>query len=164
LLATGPVSAAPVPLSAFLASPVEGSYRSENGAEVRIAPCDGDFCGTLNWIVVPKEHADMCRQDKLAFGNLMLDYKNPDPALQSRSVIGLPFVTLHPTGDPRAFNVTVYDVQNGQSYDGAASVTDGDSNLQLRFGCVANVCVATLNWPRLPDRTDGPGFTCDGGE
>lgn len=155
----GAAGAAPVPLSSVVASPIEGAWRTQNGTEVTIAPCDAGFCGTLSWVVIPKEHSAECEKDKPAFGALMLDYQNPDFALKLRQIVGLQMMTLAPTADPNTFNATIYNAEDGQNYEGTATVL-AQNTLRLGNGCVMNVCVVSQDWPRVPPRPDAPAFTC----
>lgn len=158
-LADGAV-AAPVPLSSLLGSPVEGSWKTQNGTEVTVAPCDEGYCGTLSWIVIPPEYSAQCEQDKAAFGAAMVDTKNPDKAMRTRSMIGLQILTLKPTNDPLAFNAHIYSAEDGKSYDGLAWVVNNNNTLRLGGGCVGSICVVTQDWPRVPVREGGPDFTC----
>lgn len=155
----GAAGAAPVPLSSVVAAPIEGSWKTENGTEITIAPCDAGFCGTLSWVVIPKEHAAECEKDEPAFGALMLDYQNPDRALKSRQLVGMQMMTLAPTADPNTFGVNIYSAQDGKTYEGTATVL-AQNTLRLGNGCVMNVCVVSQDWPRVPPRPDAPNFTC----
>jgi uncharacterized protein (DUF2147 family) len=155
-----PVAAAPVPLGAVVGSPVEGSWKTQNGTEVTIAPCAEGYCGTLSWIVIPPQYSAQCEQNKAAFGAKMLDQRNPDQALRGRSLIGMQMMTLKPTGDPLAFTVHIYNSEDGKSYDGNAWVVDNNGTLRLGGGCMGSMCVMTQDWPRVPVREGAPDFTC----
>jgi uncharacterized protein (DUF2147 family) len=155
-----PAVAAPIPLSSVIGSPIEGSWKTQNGTEVTIAPCPEGYCGTLSWIVIPPDYSALCEQDKAAFGAQMLDTKNPDKALRSRSMIGMQMMTLKPTGDPLAFTAHIYSAEDGKSYDGNAWVVNDNNTLRLGGGCVGSLCVVTQDWPRVPARDGGPDFTC----
>lgn len=151
--------AAPLPLSSVLASPVEGAWKTQNGTEITIAPCDAGFCGTLSWVVIPKEHSAECEKDKAGFGALMLDYQNPKMALKLRQIVGMQMMTLVPTSDPNTFNATIYNVEDGRTYEGTAAVL-AQNTLRLGNGCVMNDCAASQDWPRVPPRPNAPDFTC----
>jgi uncharacterized protein (DUF2147 family) len=152
--------AAPVPLSSLVASPVEGSWKTQNGTEITIAPCPEGYCGTLSWIVVPPEYSGLCEKDKAAFGAQMLDLRNPDKTLRSRPLLGMQIMSLKPTGDPLAFTAHIYNSEDGKSYDGNAWIVDHNDTLRLGGGCVGSLCVVTQDWPRVPTREGPPDFTC----
>jgi len=157
--ATLPALAAPVALTS-IGSPLEGTWRTLNGTEVSIAPCDQGFCGTLSWVVIPKEFSAQCEQDKAAFGAQMLDLQNPDASLKARPVVGMMMMTLRPSSDPKTFTANIYNAQDGKNYDGVAWVINGDSTLRLGGGCMGSICAMTQDWPRVPVREGPPDFTC----
>ena len=43
------------PAAAQVTAPIEGTWKTLNGTEINIAPCEDGFCGTLSWIVIPPE-------------------------------------------------------------------------------------------------------------
>ena len=165
LAAVTSATAAPVALSSLMGSPAQGTWRTLNGTEITIAPCDAGFCGAITWVVVPKKNADLCRAtEKTAFASLMLDYSNPDKSLQTRPILGLNMLTLTPTNDPTSFTVKVYNPQDGSTNDAQVFILNGGSTLRIGGGCIGNMCVQSQDWPKAADRLDGPGFTCEGGE
>lgn len=154
-----PAMAAPVALTSLLSSPAEGAWKTQNGTEITVAPCDEGFCGTLSWVIVPPQYAAQCEQDKAAFGPQMLDYQNASPALRTRPILGMQILTLKPTSDPTAFTANIYNAEDGKSYDGLVWILAGNT---LRFGggCVGSMCAVTQDWPRVPPRAVAPDFTC----
>lgn len=160
VFSTLPAIAAPIALSSFLASPVEGTWRTEKGTELTVAPCDAGFCGTLSWIVVPPEYSAICQQDKAAFGTAMVDLKNADPALRTRPMLGLQILTLKPTDDPLAFTVHIYNAEDGKDYDGSVWIMNNNETLRMGGGCLGNMCAVTQDWPKVPARDVSPDFTC----
>ncbi len=145
-----------------LPAPVEGTWRTLNGTEVTVAPCPQGYCGTLSWIVVPSEEAGLCHADRDAFRQLLLDYRNANKSLQTRPLLGAPILTLKPTGDPTTYTATIYNAEDGKSYDGLIWVVDGNRVLRLGGGCLVGLCAVTQDWPRVPDREGTPDFTCQG--
>ena len=171
VLLTAPgADAAPVPLSSVSvspapSSPAEGTWRTSNGTEVTIAPCDQGLCGTLSWIVIPKANAEQCRTtDKQSFASLILDYNNPDKSLQTRSLLGMTMLTLKPTGDPNSFNVRVYNPEDGSTNDAQLFILNNGNTLRIGGGCLGNICVKSEDWPRVAPRPTAPDFTCEGGQ
>jgi len=143
-------------------SSIQGTWRTANGTEINIAPCDSGFCGTLSWIVIPPEQAGMCKMmPKADFGSLMLDYKNPDKARQTRSLLGVQMLAVKATNDPNAYTASVYNAEDGSTNDVQLWVVDGNT-LRIGGACVANICAVTQDWPRVADRAATPDFTCDG--
>ena len=145
-------------VSMAAAAPIEGTWLAPRQAEITVVPCGSDYCGELSWIVIPTEHSAECRADKAKFESEMLDYQNPNPAMRSRSLIGLQMMTLTPTNDPNRYDVHIYNTEDGKSYDGAAVVAGDTLNLQQCMG--AEMCMTVQSWPRLPTRPGTPGFTC----
>lgn len=142
-------------------APIEGTWRTLTGTEINIQPCGTDFCGTFSYIVIPADEAKVCQSmAKTDFATLILDYKNPDKALQTRSLIGLNAVAIKPTRDPNAYTANIYNAEEGAYFD-VLLWTKG-SKLVLGGGCLGSMCAVTQDWPRVPDREDAPTFTCDG--
>ncbi len=147
---------------ALAAAPIEGTWRTLNGTEVTISPCAQGFCGTLSWIVIPAEQAGLCRADKPAFGQLMLDFRNQNKALQSRPLLGAQILAVKPSTDPTAYSASIYNAEDGKIYDGQIWVVDNARVLRLGGGCLMGLCAVTQDWPRVPPRDNTPDFTCEG--
>lgn len=153
--------AAPVPLTSLMGSPAEGTWRTLNGTEITIAPCDQGLCGSLTFITIPEKNAQQCRSmDKLSFAQLMLDYGNPDKSLQTRPLLGLVMLTLKPTTDPTSFNAHVYNPEDGSSNDAQVFIMNGGTTLRIGGGCLGTVCMQSQDWPKVPAREVVPDFTC----
>jgi uncharacterized protein (DUF2147 family) len=140
------------------AAPVEGTWQTQQGAEISIVPCGADYCGSMSWIVIPKEYSAKCNADRAGFGAAMVDTKNPDPNLRSRSLVGLQIMTLKPTGDPTRYDIQSYSPQDGKTYGGSAKIDGNSLDLQQCLG----ICVTVQTWPRVPDRSGTPDFSCGG--
>ena len=153
--------AAPVPLTSLMGSPAEGTWRTLNGTEITIAPCDQGLRGSLTFITIPEKNAQQCRSmDKLSFAQLMLDYGNPDKSLQTRPLLGLVMLTLKPTTDPTSFNAHVYNPEDGSSNDAQVFIMNGGTTLRIGGGCLGTVCMQSQDWPKVPAREVVPDFTC----
>ena len=160
-----PAAAAPVALSSLLGPSAVGTWRTQDGTEVAVAPCPEGLCGTLSYIVIPKKNAADCRaMDHTAFGSLMLDYGNPDKTLQTRTLLGLTMLTITPTSDPNNYTAKVYNPTDGSTNDVQIFIVDGGSTLRIGGGCVGTMCVVTQDWPKVADRPEAPDFTCEGGQ
>jgi uncharacterized protein (DUF2147 family) len=147
------------PAAARPLAPIEGTWRTLTGTEIFVQPCGAEFCGSFSFIAVPPgKDADICKaMAKKDFAAVMLDYKNPDKALQSRPLLGLQAVSITPTKDPNAYKANIYNAEEGQYYD-VLLWTKGD-HLTLGGGCLGSMCAVTQDWPRVPDRPE-PDFSC----
>ena len=165
LLSSLPSHAEPVPLSAVTGPSATGTWRTLEGDEITVAPCADGLCGTLSYIIIPKKNAADCRSmDHQAFAALMLDYGNPDKSLQSRPLLGLTTLTIKPTDDPNTYTGRAYNPQDGSTNDVQFFVLNGGTTLRIGGGCLGSMCAVTQDWPRVPDRPEGPDFTCEGGQ
>ena len=160
LTAAGATQAAPIALTSVMGSPIEGTWKTQNGTEVTIAPCPSGFCGTLSFIVIPPENTADCEKDRAAFAVAMMDFRNPDKALQSRSLLGLKILDVTPTADPTSFNGAVYNVQDGSMNNVQLFVLDGGTTLRIGGGCVGTICVQSFDWPKVATRAVTPDFAC----
>jgi len=74
------------------------------------------------------------------------DTANPDPALRTRPIVGMPFLTgFKPTGSGRWTGGRIYNPGDGKTY-AARMALDGDGALKVS-GCVLVVCRTQL-WTR----------------
>jgi uncharacterized protein (DUF2147 family) len=115
------------------AQPVTGRWATVEGkAIVQIAPCGREVCGRIEKIVKPTP------------GRPQTDIKNPDPALQSKPLVGLALLTgFKEDGD--IWKGTIYDPESGKSY---ASKLSRHSNGTLKVqGCIAFFCKTQIWTP-----------------
>jgi uncharacterized protein (DUF2147 family) len=147
------------PAAARPKAPIEGTWRTLTGTEINVQPCGADFCGTFSFIVIPAKEAAVCKgMAKTDFATLILDYKNPDKSLQTRSLLGLNAVAIKPTRDAGAYTANIYNAEEGKAYD-VLLWAKGDT-LTLGGGCLGSMCAVTQDWPRVPDRDVIPDFSC----
>jgi len=160
-----PAHAEPVPLSSVIGPSAVGTWKTQEGDEITVAPCGSDLCGTLSYIIIPKKNAADCRSmDHQAFGALMLDYSNPDKSLQTRPLLGVQMMSIKTTSDPNTYTASVYNPQDGSTNDIQVFILNGGSTLRVGGGCIGSMCAVTQDWPKVPDRPDAPNFTCEGGQ
>jgi uncharacterized protein (DUF2147 family) len=77
-----------------------------------------------------------------------LDEKNPDPALRSRSLLGLKILRgFRHEGDGRWTGGQIYDPNSGKTYRGTITVVD-DSTLDLRGYIGISLFGRTETWRR----------------
>ena len=119
-------------LAAFIATPalaapsVSGRWLTKGqDSIVEIAPCGAQLCGRVVKIL------------KAVQGGPATDRNNPDPALRSRPLLGLPILTGF-TDKGGSWGGTIYDPRNGKSYRSfLARNPDGTLKVQ---GCIAFLC------------------------
>lgn len=107
-----------------------GVWQTEKGdARIRVSKCGSAICGKVAWLREPIDPAT---------GRPFTDDKNPNPALASRPMIGVPlFNDMRPIG-PDQWAGRIYNADDGQFY--ASKVTlRGPSHLHVE-GCLGVLC------------------------
>lgn len=123
---------------AFAADPVEGDWLTQSGSgKVTIGPCPGKpalMCGRLTWL---KDPADAVAKDT----------HNPDPALRTRTILGLPMIwNFKAAGQPGKWTGgKIYDPEAGKTYDSKISI-NANGTLKVE-GCILVICQAQT-WKR----------------
>lgn len=130
ILAAGLLLAAASP--ALAADPVQGEWLTQDGTgKVRIAPCTARperMCGAIFWLKNPADAK-------------ATDANNPNPALKTRLILGLPVIRDFKNAAPgRWTGGTIYDPNTGKTYDSKISV-NGNGTLKVE-GCVLMICQA----------------------
>lgn len=121
------------PLSA--AEPVTGRWlTAEKTGIVEIAPCGAKLCGTIIRLTGSQRGGADPR-----------DANNPNPALRSRRIVGLPILTGFTAreGDWRG---QIYDPNSGKTYRSIVKLGDRD-RLEVK-GCIGPFC-RTQVWTRV---------------
>jgi len=91
-----------------------GQWKSDGGdSRLELFRCGDKICGKIVWLKVP-QYIDPVDGP---VGKTKVDWKNPDPAVRSRSIIGLQVVKgLTPRSGNRWDNGICYDPESGKSY------------------------------------------------
>ncbi|WP_024518416.1 DUF2147 domain-containing protein [Bradyrhizobium sp. Tv2a-2] len=98
-------------------------------AKVRVSKCSGGICGVIVWLREPTDSGT---------GRPATDNKNPNPALATRPMIGLPlFSGMQPSG-PSRWSGQIYNADDGNMYASHISLVDAAS-LKVE-GCVGAIC------------------------
>src|SRR5438067_9486389 len=98
-------------------------------ARVKISKCGGGICGVIVWLREPIDPAT---------GRPQVDDKNPNPALKTRPVIGLPLFSGMRASGPNKWSGQIYNADDGGTYASSVSMAGSDS---LRVeGCVGALC------------------------
>jgi uncharacterized protein (DUF2147 family) len=129
---------------------VMGTWLTASGlAQVRIGPCpdaaSGPICGT----VVGLNNAKGPDGNAVA-ADMATDYRNPDPALRTRKVIGMPLIWgFKKTADANAFeDGHIYNGENGKTYNANISLQP-DGKLRLRGYVGTPMLGETQLWTRV---------------
>ena len=123
--------------AAFAANP-EGTWLSgDGGTKVHISSCGGKLCGKVVWLQKPTDPKT---------GKPKTDALNPDPAKQSRPMIGLQVVNgLTPSGQNR-WSGSIYNADDGKTY-AANMEMQGDDAAKVE-GCVLGFLCKGQTWKR----------------
>jgi uncharacterized protein (DUF2147 family) len=95
----------------------DGTWLLAERVAVEVFECSGLVCGRIVWLLRPR--APDGRPD--------VDHLNPDPALRQRQLCGLTILWgLQADGPGHWSNGSLYDPQDGNTYDVTAERTDPD--------------------------------------
>jgi uncharacterized protein (DUF2147 family) len=112
--------------AAHAAQPIAGRWLTEDGAAiVQVGPCGTSTCGRIATVV------------KARPGAPTTDVNNPDAALRSRPMVGLPILSGF-TQSGNEWRGRIYDPRNGKSYK--SIVTRGENDTLRVKGCIAFIC------------------------
>ena len=129
---------------------VQGTWLTASGrAEVRIESCadpaTGALCGFIAGLINPRGPDGVVVAPEAA-----TDFRNEDPALRSRKVLGMPLIWgFKKTSDPNVFESgKIYNGENGKTYSANISLqTDG--TLRLRGYVGSPMFGETQVWTRV---------------
>ena len=111
---------------------IEGTwYNDEKTSTIEITKgADGKYVGKINWLDEPNED-----------GKPKVDKENPDPKLAKRPILGLAIVKNfeYDSKKQRWVEGSIYDPNNGKTYDCFAWFEDGDYNQLYLKGYVAGI-------------------------
>lgn len=132
-------------------SPIEGVWRTLLLSEVTISVCPQGYCGYLSKIVVPEGRLNAAEAEAAASMRPedFFDYRNKDPKLRNRPMLGLQILTLRQGNKPHIFDGEVYNPEDGNTYSGYLELLGPD--LVRLNGCVLfNVICRGEDWVRVP--------------
>ena len=131
-------------------SSVMGTWLTASGlAQIRIGPCAdparGPLCGFVVGLINPKGPDGAAVSPEAA-----TDYRNPDPALRTRKVLGMPLIWgFKATADPNVFeDGQIYNGENGKTYNANISLQP-DGKLRLRGYVGTPMFGETQLWTRV---------------
>ncbi len=129
---------------------VMGTWLTASGkAQVRIAPCTdpktGPICGTIVGLNNPSGPDGAVVAPEVA-----TDWRNSDPALRSRKVLGMPLIWgFKKTANPDEYEGgQIYNGENGKTYNANISL-QADGKLRLRGYVGTPMFGETQYWTRV---------------
>ena len=126
------------PVQAQGASEPTGIWQTQAGdARVKISKCGGGICGVIVGLKDPIDPAT---------GKPQVDSKNPNPALHSRPIVGLPLFSAMGPVAPGKWSGQIYNADDGGTYASSISVA-GQDTLRVE-GCVGALCGGET-WTRV---------------
>jgi uncharacterized protein (DUF2147 family) len=127
-----------------------GVWLTESGvAQVKIEPCAdpkyGPLCGSIVGLINPKGPDGQVVAPEVAN-----DFRNENPALRSRKVIGMPLIWgFKKTNDPNVFEEgQIYNGEDGKMYS-ANIALEADGRLKLRGYAGTPLFGKTQYWTRV---------------
>ena len=131
LLATAAAGAEPTPVGVWL--------HPNQRIQVEIAPCGARLCGRMIWFRWPND----------AQGKPLVDFKNANPALRARPLLGLAIVHgLHRTGERTWGDGRIYNPDDGVEYNSVMTLP-ADGTLRVRAYVMLPLLGKTLIWTRV---------------
>jgi uncharacterized protein (DUF2147 family) len=120
------------------ADPV-GTWQTENGrSRIRIAPCDGDLCGTIVWLKEPNDPES---------GKPKTDRNNADSSKRGRPLIGVPIVLSMKPNGANKWAGQVYNAEDGKTY--AGNITElSPTSLKLEGCALGGLICKGQTWTR----------------
>lgn len=114
------------------ADKIVGTWYTEKGTSAVdvYKGTDGKYYGKISWLEEPLEN-----------GKPKVDDENSDPQLAKRPIMGLPIVNgfLYNSGKKQWADGTIYDPDNGKTYDCFAWFEDGNYNQLYIKGYVMGI-------------------------
>ena len=135
LLAAAATLAASLAAPALAADPTGVWQTPTNGGQVRISRCGQALCGVL----VTSNHIRATPN--------MLDEKNRDASLRTRTLRNLPLLNGFTGGPTEWRGGTVYNPDDGRTYSGSITMQN-DNTLRLQ-GCVVRPLCRNQTWTRV---------------
>ncbi len=141
--------AAVAPAASAQAPSVMGTWLTASGvAQVRIEPCSspasGPLCGFIVGLINPKGP-----DGAVVAPDMATDYRNENPALRSRKVLGMPLIWgFKSTSNPNVYEGgQIYNGENGKTYSANISLQP-DGTLRLRGYVGSPMFGETQVWTR----------------
>lgn len=127
------------PAGAETPTPVGVWLHPNQRIQVEIAPCGARLCGKMIWFRWPND----------AQGRPLVDFRNVNPALRARALLGLAVVHgLNRTG-PRTWGEgRIYNPDDGVEYNSVMTMP-ADGTLRVRAYVLLPLMGKTMIWTRV---------------
>ena len=113
---------------------------ADNTAKIRFESCAGAACGRLVWLRDPRDPKT---------GEAILDRNNPDPALRTRRLLGIPLITnIRPLAQGE-WSARAYNAEDAGIYDITLKLVASDRLALKGCGLVGLICKTEL-WTKSP--------------
>ncbi len=106
------ISLAFVALASPAAADPSGLWQEKGGDRVRVSRCGSGYCGRIASVNPPTDAQT---------GKPRTDKNNPDPARQTRPLVGLTVLTATRASGPGKWSGRLYDADRGQSFEATSS-------------------------------------------
>ncbi len=116
---------------------------SNNEAQFEIYRCGSLFCGRIYSLVEPNDPGP----DSNSPGSPKRDLHNPDPALRSRTLVGMPFMSGFEYLGQNTWKGNIYNLEDGRTYNCRLSM-DGPNRLDVRGYVGIPLLGKTVTWTR----------------
>lgn len=135
-------------IPAWASSPddITGVWNTEKDeAKVEIFRCAEKYCGRIVWLKDPNYPAGSKEGTP---GMPKVDFKNPDPSLRTRPVLGLQFMSdFAYAGENEWKGGRLYDPEKGKTYSGKITLIS-PNELDLRGFIGVSLLGRTSTWTR----------------
>lgn len=126
--------------------PIVGKWLTGAHSEIIIAPCAQGYCGVVSKAVTTGLSAEDIAAHPAEGG--VADFRNKDPNLRTRPILGLQILTLGESTRPGVYDGEIYNPEDGNTYSGFMEVLGPDS-IRLK-GCVLfNTLCRGETWTRI---------------
>ena len=123
------VAAALAGIAGPAAADPAGLGRDKDGVTIRVARCGAALCGRI---------VSLATRNDPQTGRPWTDKHNPDPARQSRPLVGVTvFIAMRPSG-PNKWSGQLYNTDDGMSLKGNL-IDSGPKTLRVE-GCFGSLC------------------------
>lgn len=120
-------------------TPVGVWLHANKRIQVEISSCADGLCGTLVWFKWPDD----------AQGLPLVDFKNPDPALRTRPLLGLTILRgLRRAGERTWEDGRLYNPDDGADYNALMSI-ENDGTVRVRAYVLFPMFGTTQIWTRV---------------
>ncbi|MFC6999388.1 DUF2147 domain-containing protein [Rufibacter roseus] len=120
-------------------SPIGIWTNEEKEARFEIYQCGDKLCGKIIWLKEPNRN-----------GKPKLDQLNPDPKLQTRTIMNMVFLKgFEPEGDGKWDDGTIYDPKSGKTYSSYMKLLGNGDKLEVKGYIGISLIGRSQIWTRV---------------